>query len=445
MRTQVAVAANNEPFWIADGIANNAELLIGGQPMFDVSNVVVANVYQNNWQGNIALATYPRVNQLKYSQDFTQSAWSKVAGGTGTAPVVTANYASAPDGSTTADRVVFSRGGGTTINDLSQLEQVMVTVANAQYSQGIWMRSTDGASTYQLALSYGGQNSVLCTITGTWQWFENIAIASDAARSFRLGTMQTTGSASADVLLWGGNRCPQQQRARIYIPTLGSAVTQTDYSVQDDEITWGYLPNQGASFTWSGSADVMQLDMTPVTLAQYANSPIIDALLDYMNQWIDPAVDVDNFYNYVWNVYTAQGFGLDIWGRIVGAPRTIVLSDPLLYFGFNEGNPSWYPFNNEPFYNGPVHGQQYTLNDDSFRLFILTKALANISNFTAPNINALLSFMFPNRGSCYVLETGSMQLQYKFNFTLQPWELSVLAQPALMPRPAGVGITIVHP
>lgn len=178
-------------------------------------------------------------------------------------------------------------------------------------------------------------------------------------------------------------------------------------------------------------------------LAQYANSPIITSLIDYTNQWIDPSTDIATFYSYVWNVLTAQGFGLDIWGRIVNVPRTINIPASNVYFGFKEALPNAEPWNQAPFYSGPQAGTLFTLTDDAYRVLILTKALANISSFTAPSVNALLQFMFAGRGSCYVLEISPMQIEYVFNFALQSWEAAVLEQPSLMPRPAGVGVTIL--
>lgn len=177
-------------------------------------------------------------------------------------------------------------------------------------------------------------------------------------------------------------------------------------------------------------------------LAQYANSPILVGLIDAFNEWIDPTIDINNFYNYVWNVQTAQGFGLDIWGRIVGVTRQIKLTPLPNYFGFEEGSPSFSPFNVEPFYAGPPATTVYTLSDAAFQVLIMTKALANICSFTAPAVNALLQYLFAGRGSCYVLELSPMQIEYVFNFPLTSWEAAVIQQPSLMPRPAGVGVTI---
>src|SRR5688500_13085954 len=49
-----------------------------------------------------------RTNLMVRSQEFDNAVWTKNATGAGVAPVVTANYAVAPDGTTSAERVQFS-------------------------------------------------------------------------------------------------------------------------------------------------------------------------------------------------------------------------------------------------------------------------------------------------------------------------------------------------
>src|SRR6185437_6719117 len=65
------------------------------------------------------------------------------------------------------------------------------------------------------------------------------------------------------------------------------------------------------------------VDASATFLSQYATSPILTGLIQAANAAIDPQADFDAFMANVWNVYTAQGFGLDCWGRIVNIPRTI--------------------------------------------------------------------------------------------------------------------------
>lgn len=219
-----------------------------------------------------------------------------------------------------------------------------------------------------------------------------------------------------------------------------------DYALQDQGIVAlasSYAP--GDTLLWSGSGAYYLLSAAVTLTNQYATDPVLSDLVAAFNQWFDPSANLDLFYDNVWNVLTAVGFGLDVWGRIVGVPRTINVTPPPDYLGFKEAEPGSYPFNQQPFYNGPVQGTLFTLTDQSYRVLILTKALANICSFTAPAVNALLAFMFKGRGSCYVLDLGGMAIEYVFNFPLESWESSVLLQANLMPRPAGVAVTISNP
>lgn len=253
-----------------------------------------------------------------------------------------------------------------------------------------------------------------------------------------------TGTGSTDTAQLLINGQPIVNPSNIHIDIMWkNGVPFTAYSQDVDQITFNTMPAFGDVFTWTGEGLSSTLDATATLLAQYANSPILMALVAYFNEWLDPSADLDNFYNLVWNVETAQGFGLDIWGVIVDVPRTIQLIPPNTYFGYKEATPGSYPFNNQPFYSGPQQGSQYTLSDPAYRILIMTKALANISSFTAPSVNNLLRYLFAGRGSCYVLELSPMQIEYVFNFALEPWEASILQQPQLMPRPAGVGVTII--
>lgn len=181
-------------------------------------------------------------------------------------------------------------------------------------------------------------------------------------------------------------------------------------------------------------------------ISQYANSPTICGLIDYVNQWVDPRTDLDTFYSYVWDVLSAQGFGLDIWGRIVGVGRDITYSGNTPTFGFVEAfttptqaaltGPN--PFDTFPFFNGQQTSQTYTLSDDAYRTLILVKALANITDCSIPAFNELLNKLFAGRGRCYVIDQGSMSMRFVFEFALQPFEVAIMTQQNVIPRPAGV-------
>lgn len=187
-------------------------------------------------------------------------------------------------------------------------------------------------------------------------------------------------------------------------------------------------------------------NVTQTIISQYANSPTLTQLIQNMNGYIDPSVDLDTFYSYVWDISTAVGFGLDIWGTIVGINRTLEVPASASNFGFSEGE-DYFPFGQEPFYNGPVTGS-YILGDEAYRTLILVKAMANISDCSIGSYNQLLKNLFAGRGNCFVADLGNMRIQYVFQFYLQPFEVAILTQSNALPRPAGVlatGLQVYQP
>jgi hypothetical protein len=171
-----------------------------------------ANVPAINGEGYHAYGAL--TNLLAHSQDFTQAAWIKVNSGTGTVPVVTANAAVAPDGSLTADRVVFSIGGEAA-NDYSLLQQGSVAVVAGAVTSSIWLKSATGAPQQVVlytAESGGGLTSQVVTVTASWQRFALLHTnAAGGAQYFVFGsygdaepTVANGSDNSLDLHVWQG-------------------------------------------------------------------------------------------------------------------------------------------------------------------------------------------------------------------------------------------------
>lgn len=180
------------------------------------------------------------------------------------------------------------------------------------------------------------------------------------------------------------------------------------------------------------------LDYKKTVIAQYSNSPRMLALLNSFDQRIKVCGFFDDFYHNIWNINTAQGFGLDIWGVIVGVNRTartfmgfywgfyeesLLLARP--YYDIEGYNSSLYDPNlpdnqqSEEYYGAvgmfrDIQGkdgdkkdgdgkdlmQEYTFDDDDFRKLILAKAYANISDYSIANINYLLMTLLGESCCC---------------------------------------------
>lgn len=201
------------------------------------------------------------------------------------------------------------------------------------------------------------------------------------------------------------------------------------------------------------------INLEETICSQYANSPTLLQLITNMNDYIDPRKNLVEFYNFIWNVNTAQFWGLDIWGRIVGVSRVIPIPGTSGSFGYQNSDfpPDWQNFGNAnggggggPFFNGEISTGGFTLNDDSYRTLILTKALANIAATTAPGLNQLIRNLFPGRGRAYTIDrgksnasAGGMAMSYVFEFRLTSIEYAILAFSGVLPHPAGVLVSIL--
>lgn len=180
-------------------------------------------------------------------------------------------------------------------------------------------------------------------------------------------------------------------------------------------------------------------DPSVTVISQYGTGPTIRRLIDDFNEWIDPSADIENFYNLVWNVDTAVGYGLDIWGRIVGVGRVLQITSGGKFWGFSEAtNISADPFGQSPFYSGQQINSNFILSDDGYRVLILAKALSNICDGSIPVINQILLNLFPGRGNCFVADGLNMTMTYTFKFPLTPVEAAIVSQSGILPRMTGV-------
>lgn len=152
-------------------------------------------------------------------------------------------------------------------------------------------------------------------------------------------------------------------------------------------------------------------------LSQFVNSRVINSIISSFNAALDPSANIDAFLEYIWNVNTAVGNGLDIWGRIVGVSRNIA----------------------------SVTTGQITLADADFRTLILVKSAANIGNVTVPTLNGLLSQIFSGYGDVYVQDNLNMTLTYVFDFEPTTAQQSIVENSGVMPRPAGVEVIYQWP
>lgn len=164
-------------------------------------------------------------NVLLQSQTFDNASWTSLISGSGLAPVVTANAATAPDGTATADQVVFSLNGGSASGDISMLSQALTGLSSSTaYAGGLWIKSATPCTILFRHVAGGAYSSL--SVTTSWQRFTvaetSIAIVGDFQFGLR-GVIGPTGSATVQV--WGGQLETGSVNSS-YIPTTTVAVAR---------------------------------------------------------------------------------------------------------------------------------------------------------------------------------------------------------------------------
>ena len=192
------------------------------------------------------------------------------------------------------------------------------------------------------------------------------------------------------------------------------------------------------------SIGIYPFDWHNTLISQYANSPVLQALIQVISDNVDPTRNIDLFFDTLWNLDTAQGYGLDVWGRIVGVNRVLPIV-PSKYLGFEEATDvSADPFGQSPLYNHQALTSNYALSDSAFRLLILAKAASNITDCSVKSINAILRMLFPAEGVCYVTDNQDMTMTYTFGWLLTPIQVSIIVSSGVLPRTAGVAVSVVQ-
>ena len=175
-------------------------------------------------------------------------------------------------------------------------------------------------------------------------------------------------------------------------------------------------------------------------LAQYANDPSMNTIIAGFNQAIDPAALVDLFYAQVFNPQTAIGWGLDVWGRIVGVGRVLNVAETG-YIGFHEaddGSSVIGGFGYGIFYGGQGSTSNFALTDDAFRTLIFAKAAANLCDGSIASINAILMRLFSANGKIWIAETSETMLTVNHAWTHPPVQAAIIEQSGVLPRPSTV-------
>ena len=149
-----------------------------------------SSAWRTNLEGQIEESPY---NLLSYSEDLSNAVWSSGISGTGVSPVKSYNTVIAPNGTLTADTIVFDRGAGNTLSDSSAITQYFTDTALTTYTFSIWVKaSTVSDVGKQIFLRIGAAGTLPSrTLTSDWT---------------RISTTQTNTTAGGGAYVQFGNR-----------------------------------------------------------------------------------------------------------------------------------------------------------------------------------------------------------------------------------------------
>lgn len=180
------------------------------------------------------------------------------------------------------------------------------------------------------------------------------------------------------------------------------------------------------------------IDLLRVLLWQYNDAARLQSLLEQKQAWYDDQ-HADFWGNWVRDVFdlrTANDFGLSVWAIILNIPLAIASppddpAKPLWAFGSLREN-----FGRGNLGSPAVAG----LTTEQKRLVLRLRYFQLVTRGTVPEVNAFVGRVFANLGPVYVLDNLDMTATYVFGFPIPADLEQVLSEYDLLPRPAGVGV-----
>lgn len=159
-----------------------------------------------------------------------------------------------------------------------------------------------------------------------------------------------------------------------------------------------------------------KIDLNDCYLWQYEQAEKLKKILQNKQAFLDKNVKQfwDDWVKNVFNIDTANTFGLELWGRFLGV-----------------GRPSYVD-----------NGQTIDFTDEQYRTVLKGRVMLMMSNGSIPSINQYLNYLFPNK-AVFVVDYFTMAINIVFYYTPTAAEMAIIQSEGFLPRPAGVKVNYV--
>lgn len=182
------------------------------------------------------------------------------------------------------------------------------------------------------------------------------------------------------------------------------------------------------------------VDLMRALIWQYNDAERLQQLVQQEQDWYTE--NQKNFWiNWqrdVFDLRTANDFGLSVWSIILGVPLVVEVAPSAptkVPFGYGVYNRNY----NRGNYSRAFAGAQ-SLTTEQARIVLLLRAFQITTNGAVPQINRFLAYLFRDEGSVYVIDPLDMgENIYVFTFVPSARLRFVLKNYDLLPRPAGTG------
>lgn len=154
------------------------------------------------------------------------------------------------------------------------------------------------------------------------------------------------------------------------------------------------------------------IDNSRCWLWQYDQAPNLSALLKSSDAFVQNNVSKfwEDWEKNVFNIRTADTFGLNLWGKILGVERIKYTNDA---------------------------GETVAFTDDMYRLLLLARVMKFNSNGSLKSINDYLQFVFEGK-PVFCVTNNDMSIRIILYYHPSTEDMAVIQSDGFIPVPAGV-------